>query len=30
MVFHLCPYEERVGYYSLINMALTISAAVAR
>ena len=29
MVFHLCPYEERVGYYSLINMALTISAAVA-
>ena len=30
MVFHLCPYEERVGYYSLINMALTISAAVPR
>ncbi len=29
MVFHLCPYEERVGYYSLINMALTISAALA-
>ena len=29
MVFHLCPYEERVGYYAVMNMALTVSAAAA-
>lgn len=29
MIFHLCPYEERVSYYGLMNMALTVSTAVA-
>ncbi len=29
MVFHMCPYEERVGYYNVVNMTLTVATASA-
>ena len=29
MVFRMCPYDERVSYYGVVNMTLTVSAAVA-
>lgn len=29
MVFKMCPYEERVAYYGVVNMMLTIASAMA-
>ena len=29
MVFKMCPYDERVSYYGVVNMTLTVAAATA-